>query len=369
MSSSIDGDFTVRPEYERVMQALADYRQTVVFQLEPTVYYSLGERFGFSAGVNVANKTVAALHYLGAEKVFDTGFAVDLLIMEQATEFIARLRNNQSLPLITTGCPAWVRMAEARFPDLLPHLSSCRSPQQMLGSMVKNYFAGARSLPPDRVFCVSVVNCMAKKPEAERAEFAYHGLRDVDAVITIPELAAMMRETGVHFANLPDEEFDRPFGESTGAAVSGGMMTAMLRTVHTMLTGDELPDVDSTEVGQGMLEFTLRSDRQTMHAAVVSGLDQAIALMEQVRRGETDYQLIEVMGCSAGCMKGISASSACSASLPSHCNEAVRQLYYRVLEAPNSDVARMALHTRYCARTQVEESLPMFTDEVILTPV
>jgi NADH-quinone oxidoreductase subunit G len=375
------GAITVKPEIERVMQALRDERQTVVFQVAPAVRVSLGELFGLAPGVNVEGKIVAALRRMGADKVFDTNFAADLTIMEEATEFLHRLEAGERLPIFTSCCPAWVKTAEQSYPELLPHLSSCRSPQQMFGSMVKNYYAGTHSLPPDRVFCVSVMPCTAKKFEAARPEFAYDGMRDVDAVLTTQELAKMIRAYGLEFQYLPEEEFDRPFGESTGAAVifgaSGGVAEAAVRTAYFKLTGEDMPrgTWESVPAETGVREMTVKIAGQPIRLAMVSGLANAAALIEKIRCGEQEYHLVEVMACPGGCVggggqpaqdtlekraaraKGLGAIDADRPCRQSHRNETVQRLYANVLEAPGSEVAHQTLHTDYTNRRRIEESI------------
>jgi NADH-quinone oxidoreductase subunit G len=375
------GAITVRQDIETVRRALNDPAQTVVFQVAPAVRVSLGEAFGLPPGTNIEGKIVAALRRMGAKKVFDTNFAADLTIMEEATEFLHRLKAGEKLPLFTSCCPAWVKTAEQSHPDLLPNLSSCRSPQQMFGSMVKNYYVGTFGTPPDRVFCVSVMPCTAKKFEAARPEFAYDGMRDVDAVLTTQELARMIRAHGLDLASLPDEAFDRPFGESTGAAAifgaSGGVAEAAVRTAYHQLTGEELPRAawESVPAEDGVRETTLEIAGQPIHLAMVSGLANATALIEKVRRGERHYHLVEVMACPGGCVggggqpahdslekraaraRGLSAIDHDHACRQSHQNTEVRRLYGNVLETPGSAIAHMALHTAYTNRRRIEESI------------
>jgi NADH-quinone oxidoreductase subunit G len=371
------GAITVKSEIERVMAALRDEALTVVVQVAPAVRVALGEAFGLPAGANVEGKIVAALRRMGAVKVFDTNFAADLTIMEEATEFLQRLKTGERLPIFTSCCPAWVKTAEQSCPDLLPHLSSCRSPQQMFGAVVKQYYAGAFGTPREGVFCISVMPCSAKKYEAARPEFA----GDVDAVITTQELAKMIRAHGLDFAQLLDEAFDRPFGESTGAAAifgaSGGVAEAAVRTAYHALTGDELARAtwESVPAEEGVREATLEIAGTPVHLAMVSGLANAMTLVEKVRRGERSYHLVEVMACPGGCVGGggqpapdtlakraaraggLSAIDHGAGCRQSHHNAGVQHLYTSLLKAPGSHVAHETLHTGYTNRRRIEESI------------
>lgn len=375
------GAISVKQDMETVANALNDPAKTVVVQVAPAVRVGLGEIFGLPVGTNVEGKIAAALRRMGAEKVFDTNFAADLTIMEEATEFLKRLETGENLPIFTSCCPAWVKGAEQSYPELLPNLSSCRSPQQMFGSVAKKYFAQTAGVDPKDLFVVSVMPCSAKKFEAQRPEFATEGVRDVDAVITTQELAKMIRAYGLDFGNLPDEAWDQPLGESTGAAVifgaTGGVAEAALRTAYHKLIGEELTrEMWATAApGETLREAVVEINGTPIRIATVNTLAAAADLIEQVKRGDTPYHLVEVMACPGGCVGGagqpahdtlvkraerahglakIDQGSTCRQS---HKNAAVQELYDTHLGEPNSHAAHEALHTSYNSRRRIEESI------------
>jgi len=377
------GAIQVRSETEAVMRALNDPEKTVIVQVAPAVRVGLGELFGLSAGTNVEGKIVAALRRMGANRVCDTNFAADLTVMEEATEFLRRVTTGELLPLFTSCCPAWVKTAEQSYPELLPHLSSCRSPQQMFGAVVKNYFARETAADVADIVCVSVMPCSAKKFEARRPEFHTDGHPDVDAVITTQELARMIRAYGLDFNNLPDESWDQPYGESTGAAVifgaAGGVAEAALRTAYRQCTGDELArDLWQTAApGETLREAVVEIAGQPIRLAVVNSLAAAAALIEKIRCGEEQYHLVEVMACPGGCVggagqpahdtlerracraRGLAAIDQGSAQRQSHRNTAVQALYAQYLHAPNSHAAHETLHTDYASRRRIEECITL----------
>lgn len=365
---------------EDVFTALADPDKYVIVQTAPAVRAALGEEFGLPIGTNVQGKMVASLRRLGFNKVFDTDFAADLTIMEEANEFLDRVKNGGVLPLISSCSPGWIKYCEHYYPDMLDHLSSCKSPQQMFGAITKTYFAEKMNLDPEKIVMVSVMPCTAKKFEIGRPDESAAGVPDVDISITTRELARMIDRVGLNFLSLPDEDFDDPLGRSTGAAVifgaTGGVMEAALRTAVETLTGIELPDPDFTDVRgtKGIKEATYHVAGMDINVAVVSGLANARELLEQVKSGEKNYHFIEVMGCPGGCVNGggqpkqpasvrnvtdikalrAKALYTIDANMPlrkSHENPSIKQLYREYLEKPGSHKAHEILHTTYVERT------------------
>jgi NADP-reducing hydrogenase subunit HndD len=370
---------------DRVWAALADPEKTVVVQTAPAVRAAIGEEFGMPAGSLVTKKMVAGLRRLGFDKVFDTDFTADLTIMEEGNELLQRLKTGGTLPMITSCSPGWIKFIEHFYPELLPHLSSCKSPQQMFGALAKSYYAEKIGVKPENMYVVSIMPCTAKKLEAGREEMSVNeGIPDVDAVLTTREAAQMMREMGVEFQNLPDEEFDAPLGISTGAAVifgaTGGVMEAALRTVYEVVTGEELADVNFTAVRglQGVKEATVKVGDLDVKVAVASGLSNARKLMDLMMEGKADYHFIEIMCCPGGCIGGggqpiptndeirrkrIEAIYREDEGLPirkSHQNPAVIALYEEYLGEPLGHKSHKLLHTKYTARsiwpTDVAES-------------
>ncbi len=272
--------------------------------------FGLGEEFGLKPGRSVTGKMAAALRRLGFDKIFDVDFSADLTILEEGTELIGRIKNGGKLPMITSCSPGWIKYCEHFFPDFLDNLSTCKSPHQMGGAVIKSYYAEKFKIDPKSIYVVSIMPCTAKKFEKERDEMAVNGLRDVDAVLTTRELAKMIKQANLDFANLPEEDFDRVLGESTGAAVifgaTGGVMEAALRTVADILTGEDLQEVDYECVRgiDGVKEATLNIGGMDIKVAVASGTGNAKKLLEAVRAGEKEYHFIEVMGCPGGCVTG-----------------------------------------------------------------
>ena len=295
---------------KQVWDLLADPEKHVVVQPAPAVRAALGEEFGLPMGTCVTGKMAAALRRLGFDKVFDTDFAADLTIMEEATELLGRLNNGGVLPMITSCSPGWIKFCEHYYSDFIPNLSSCKSPHEMEGALIKSYYAEKAGIDPKNIAVVSVMPCTAKKFEAGRPELSNGGLQDVDAVITTRELAKMIKTAGIDFANLQDEDFDNMLGESTGAGVifgaTGGVMEAALRTAYEVVTGVELTDVNFTQVRgiEGIKEASVQVGDVTLNVAVAHGTANAAKLLDAIRAGEKTYHFIEIMGCPGGCVTG-----------------------------------------------------------------
>ncbi len=373
------GALREKDEAKLVWQMLADSSLHTVVQTAPAVRAALGEEFGLPMGTNVTGKMAAALRRLGFAKVFDTDFAADLTIMEEATELVGRMKNGGVLPMITSCSPGWVNYCETFHPEFLPNLSSCKSPHEMMGAMVKTYYAEKGGVPAKDIRVVSVMPCTAKKYEADRPELAASGYQDVDAVITTRELARMIKSAGIDFVNLPDEPFDRLLGDSTGAAVifgaTGGVMEAALRTAYEVLTGKTLEKLDFHDVRgiKGIKEATVQIGDISLNVAVANGTANAGELLDQINRGEKTYHFIEVMGCPGGCVTGggqpivpaqdrmardprmvrAQALYKADADMPvrkSHENPEIKKIYEDFLEQPNSHKAHELLHTHYMHR-------------------
>ena len=374
------GALTEKDNTDDVFAALADPTKHVFVQTAPSVRAALGEEFGLPIGTNVEGKMAAALRRLGFEKVFDTDFAADLTIMEEAHEFLDRVKNGGVLPLITSCSPGWVKYCEHYFPDMTENLSSCKSPQQMFGAMLKTYYAEKAGIDPKDIVSVSIMPCTAKKFEIGRDDQDAAGVADVDISLTTRELARMIRRVGLDFTDLPDEGFDDPLGESTGAGVifgaTGGVMEAALRTAVETLTGETLESLDFTEVRgtKGIKEATYHVAGMDINVAVASGLGNARTLLNKVKSGEARYHFIEIMGCPGGCVKGggqpqqpgsvrnftdIRALRAKAlydqdAAMPirkSHENPSIKRLYEEFLGEPGSHKAHELLHTTYVKRS------------------
>ncbi len=363
-----------------VMAAIADPDKYVCVQTAPSVRAALGEEFGYPIGTNVEGKMAAALRRLGFDKVFDTDFSADLTIMEEAHEFIERVQNGGTLPLITSCSPGWVKYCEHYFPDMTENLSSCKSPQQMFGAVLKTYYAEKAGIDPKKIVSVSVMPCTAKKFEIGRDDQDAAGVADVDYAMTTRELARMIKRAGIRFTDLPDEGFDDPLGESTGAGVifgaTGGVMEAALRTAVETLTGEELKELDFKDVRgtKGIKEASYNVAGMDVKVAVASGLGNARELLDKVKNGEADYHFIEIMGCPGGCVNGggqpqVSGSVRNTVDVralrakvlydadqsmtlrKSHENPSVKKLYDEYLGNPGSHRAHEILHTTYVKRT------------------
>ena len=373
------GALVVKNETDKVFEALADPDKYVVVQTAPAVRAALGEDFGMPIGTNVEGKMVAALRRLGFDKVFDTNFGADLTIMEEGTEFIDRVKNGGVLPMITSCSPGWVKFCEHYYPDLLPNLSTCKSPQQMTGAMIKSYFAEKEGIDPAKIVSVSVMPCTAKKFEHKRDDQGQGELKDVDIVITTRELADMIKQAGLQFTNLPDEQYDPAMGDFTGAAVifgaTGGVMEAALRTVADVLTGEDLKEIDYTDVRgtEGIKYAAYDVAGMPVKVAVASGLENASKILDDIRAGKADYQFVEIMCCPGGCVNGggqpiqpasvrnfvdIKAERAKvlyneDANLPkrkSHESPLIKKVYEEYLGEPGGHKSHELLHTTYVER-------------------
>ena len=378
------GAIVEKDESSKVFAAINDPEKFVVVHTAPSIRVTLGEAFGYKIGTNVQGKMVAALRRLGFDRVFDTDFGADLTIMEEANELIERVKNGGPLPIITSCSPGWVKYCEHYYPDLLRHLSTCKSPQQMQGAIIKSWYAKQIGVDPKNIFVVGIMPCTAKKFENKRDDQnAVEGLPDVDISLTTRELARMIESAGIYFRHLPEEGYDNPLGESTGAAVifgaTGGVMEAALRTAAETITGKELGNVDFTDVrgAQGIKEAEYDLDGVTVKVAVASGTKNAKILMDKVRSGEADYTFIEIMGCPGGCVNGggqpvqhavvrnfkdlrtLRAQSLYEAdrAMPlrkSHESPAIKKIYADFLGAPGSHLAHELLHTSYTPRPKYE---------------
>lgn len=366
-------DFT-----KQVMAEIADPEKTVLVQTAPAVRAALGECFGLPVGTNVEGKMVAALRKLGFDKVFDTDFAADLTIMEESHEFIDRVQNGGVLPMITSCSPGWVKYCEHYFPDMTEKLSTCKSPQQMFGAAAKTYYAEKMGIDPKNIVMVSIMPCTAKKFETGRDDESAAGVPDVDYALTTRELGRMIERAGINFHALPDEKFDEPLGISTGAGVifgaTGGVMEAALRTAVHTLTGEDVVDFPELRGTEGIKEAVYKVGDMDVKVAVASGLKNAKELLEKVQKGEADYQFIEIMGCSGGCVNGggqpqqpasvrnfvdLRAERAkvlydIDKSMPvrkSHENPAIKAIYSEYFGEPGSHKAHEVLHTKYVKRS------------------
>lgn len=305
------GALVEKDDTDKIWAALADPDKHVVVQTAPSIRATLGECFGMPIGTNVEGKMVAALRRLGFDKIFDTDFAADLTIVEEANELVERIKNNGTLPMITSCSPGWVKFCEYYYPDMLEHLSTCKSPQQMAGAVIKTYYADKMGIDPKDIVSVSVMPCTAKKFEIGREDQSAAGVPDVDIAITTRELSRMIMRAGINFTNLPNEEFDSPLGEDTGAAVifgaTGGVMEAALRTANDWLTGKDNTDIDFTAVRgtQGLKQATVNINGSDIKVAVASGAAAAKCVMDRMKNGNPDgWAFVEIMGCPGGCVNG-----------------------------------------------------------------
>ncbi len=385
---------------EKVWGAISDESKRVVVQTAPAIRVAIGEEFGLPSGSRVTGKLAAALKQIGFDDVFDTNFTADLTIMEEGTEFLTRVSNALSgkeatLPMITSCSPGWIKYIEHTYPEELDHLSTCKSPHTMLGALAKSFYAEKIGVDPKDIYVVSIMPCTAKKFEIERPEMQVDGNKDVDAVLTTRELAAMIKQMGIDFVNLEDEEFDNPLGMSTGAAdifgLTGGVMEAALRTVYELVTGRELPfdglhvtpivGLDMVKEAAITIENPLPDykflDGVTVRVAVTSGLKGANQLMEQIAKGESPYHFIEVMGCPGGCimgggqprsddpdvrskrLSGLYNEDESKKLRKSHENPYIAALYEDYLGHPNGHKSHELLHTHYVKRGLFNE----LTDE------
>lgn len=367
------GALVEKDDTEKVLDALQDPKKHVIVQVAPSVRVSLGDAFGMEPGAIVTGQMVTALHLLGFDKVFDTNFGADLTIMEEGTEFLDRLQHGGVLPMMTSCCPGWVYYVEKHYSDCLPHLSSTKSPMSIFGAVAKTYYPKVAGIDVKDIVTVSVMPCTAKKFEAGRPELGRDGRPDVDIVLTTRELIKLIKYVGLSFGQLPETEFDSPLGTVSGAGAifgtTGGVMEAALRTVCDKLTGKTLERLDFKEARgfKGIKECTLEMGGRTLHIAIAHTLKNAEILMEQVRKGISPYDFIEVMACPGGCIGGggqpigttnavkkkrMQALYEIDRSLPvrkSHENPVLQVLYRDFLGKPGEGKAHELLHTGYRA--------------------
>ena len=359
---------------DELWMKLKDPDVHVVVQTAPSIRVALGEEFDMPIGTNVTGKMVTALKRLGFDKVFDTNTGADFTIVEEANEFVERLKEDNNMPMMTSCCPGWVRFLELHYPEMVPHLSTCKSPHQMLGSLIKTYYAKKEGIDPKNIYVVSVMPCIAKKYERQRTEMENDGLFDVDNAITTRELARMIKYANIRFEQLEDSEFDNPLGTSTGAAAifgtTGGVMEAALRTAQDILTGEDLKHIDFEEVRgeKGIKKATVNINNKEIKVAVASGLGNARKIVEEIKSGKADYQFVEIMACPGGCIMGggqpIKSSQVqaevnvrklradCIYSIDekstirkSHESPVIKSVYGEYLEKPGSELAEKLLHT------------------------
>ena len=369
------GALVVKPQIQEAWKALMDENKIVVIQVAPAVRVSIGEEFGAEPGQNTMGKLISALRILGASKVFDTGFAADLTVLEETEEFLDRIQAGERLPQFTSCCPAWVKYAEQFYPEFLPHLSTCRSPQQMMGSLVKKHYAKELGKSPEELYMISVMPCTAKKFEAGREEFTTAGTPDVDLVLTTQELARIIREAGIDYMSLPETPPDHPFGFVTGAGVifgvTGGVSEAVLRLAYERLSATELEETAFTEVRgySGMRSWELQLGQETLRLGVVHGLANAKAVLEDLKAGKVYFDLVEVMACPGGCIggggqpitnvnsqvrqergAGLYQKDVVTPVHKSQQNREVLTIYETWLDKPGSPIAHELLHTTYRER-------------------
>ena len=374
------GALTEKDATKEVWAALNDPKKFVVFQPAPAVRVAIGEEFGMPIGTRCTGKLAAAMRRLGADRVFDVDFAADLTIMEEGTELLQRIQNGGVLPMITSCSPGWIKFCEHFYPEFIPNLSTCKSPNQMQGAVTKTYFAEKNGLDPRDIFVVSVMPCTAKKFEIQRPEMGRDGYRDVDANLTTRELARMIRQAGIDFVHLPDEDFDDVLGESTGAAVifgvTGGVMEAALRTVADILSKQDLKEIEYQDVRSltGIKEATVSVAGMEIKVAVAHGTANAAKLLDAIKAGEKSYHFIEIMGCPGGCVTGggqpivdartryfVDPKAARAAATydedeaktirKSHENPAIKKIYAEFLGEPCGHKSHELLHTHYVDRS------------------
>lgn len=370
------GALREKDDTKNVWRELKNENKYVVVQTAPAVRVGLGDEFEYKIGTNVTGKMVSALKELGFKKVFDTNTGADLTIMEEGTEFIQRLKENKNLPMITSCSPGWIKYIEMNYPDQLEHLSSCKSPHQMFGAILKSYYASKIGVDPKKMCVVSVMPCVAKKFESRRKEMEVEGIRDVDYVLTTRELARMIKQANLDFDKLPESEFDAPMGEATGAAAifgtTGGVMEAALRTVSEVVTGEALDKVEFKSVRgeEGIKKATIKLGDHEVKAVVAHGLANAQKVMDEIKNGKADYQFVEIMACPGGCVmgggqpqhtskeraeldirklraEGLYGIDEKSKIRKSHENPVIQKLYKEFLEKPGSHKSHELLHTEY----------------------
>lgn len=373
------GALTEKSSINKVWNFLEDKSKHVIVQSAPAVRAALGEEFGYPIGTNVTGKLATALRRLGFDKIFDTNWAADVTIMEEGTELLHRIQNGGVLPMITSCSPGWVRYIEFQYPELLPHLSSCKSPQNMFGALAKSYYAEKHGIDPKDIVVVSVMPCTSKKSEIVRPELEVNGHRDVDVSITTRELALMIKEARLEFDKLEEGTFDAFMGDYSGAGVifgvTGGVMEAAIRTVADVLSGQDLENVDYTAVRgiEGIKEATVNIGGLDVKVAIAHNTTNAGILLEKIKKGEADYHFIEVMACPGGCVNGggqpivpsnirnvvdirverakaLYNEDAALSVRKSHKNPEIKRLYDEYLGKPNSHKAHELLHTHYVKR-------------------
>lgn len=364
-----------RDDTDRVWGALADPQKHVIVQVAPAVRVSLAEEFDMPSGQIATGKLVTALRDLGFDRVFDTDFTADLTIMEEGHELLNRITNGGTLPMLTSCSPGWIKYIEHYYPELLPHVSTCKSPQQMFGAVAKTYYAQKTGIDPKNIVVVSVMPCTAKKYEAERPEMRNSGYQDVDIVLTTRELGRMLQHEGIDFQRLADSDFDIPLGTSTGAAAifgaTGGVMEAALRTVYEVVTGKTLPSLEFNDVRgmAGIKGASVDLSGQEVKVGIAHGLANAKQILESIKNHTCDYTFIEVMCCPGGCIGGggqpyttnntvrserITSLYQVDEAMPirkSHENPAVQELYKEFLLEPLGEKSHQLLHTKYCDRS------------------
>lgn len=366
------GALREKRDYDKIWSLLDDKSKHVVVQVAPAVRVALGEEFNMEPGVDITPKMVAALKNMGFNGVYDTNFAADMTIMEEATEFIERFTEGKNLPLMTSCCPAWVNFMEKQYPENTKLLSSCKSPQQIFGAMAKTYLSKKIGVDPKDIVVVSIMPCVAKKHEASREEMTRDGIQDVDIVITTREFSQMLKEAGLNLQDMKDEEFDNPLGESTGAGsifgTTGGVMEAALRTAYEWVTGETLKNLDFEDVRglKGIKETTINLNGKDVNIAVASSIGNARQIMEEIKQGKSKYHFVEIMACPGGCingggqpyskcnteiikkrMEGIYSVDSRKTIRKAHENPMVKQAYDEFLQKPNSHIAHEILHTHY----------------------
>ena len=368
---------------EDVWKMIHDKDLYTIVQTAPAVRVALGEEFGYPIGTNVSGKMVTALRRLGFDKVFDTNTGADFTIMEEANEFIERLTKNDHIPMMTSCCPAWVRFAEKNYPDLLDHLSSCKSPHQMFGGILKSYYAKKNNIDPKNIRVISIMPCVAKKYEKTRDVMEADGNRDVDAVLTTRELARMIKQHDIEFTELEDSEFDNPMGPASGAAaifgVTGGVMEAALRTAADVLEGKDLGTIDYESVRgkEGIKKATVKVAGKEIKIIVASSLKNARIIMDEIREGKADYQFVEIMACPGGCIMGggqpikssktratvdihklrsdaIYTIDEKSTFRKSHKNPVVAEIYKEFFKEPCGELSHKYLHTEYSKQNKYD---------------
>lgn len=373
------GALKEKDDTQKVWRKIRDKDTFTVVQVAPAVRVALGEEFGLPIGTNVKGKMVTALRKMGFDKVFDTNTGADLTIMEEAHEFVERLTNNEEMPMITSCSPGWIKFIEMNYPELLGHLSSCKSPHEMFGAILKTYYAEKAKIDPEKMYVVSVMPCVAKKFERSRQELKNNESDNVDCVITTRELARMIKQANIDFVNLEETEFDDPMGEATGAGAifgtTGGVMEAALRTAYETVTGKELAKVEFEEVrGEtGIKKASIDLNGKEIKVVVAHGLGNARKVLDEIKEGKTDYQFVEIMACPGGCIMGggqpiVSSKKRMDIDVrklraealykideqsvlrKSHENPAIKKLYEEYLETPGSYRAHKLLHTHYVER-------------------